>query len=219
MAVLRSTAEKWKEVTGCFLAEGWGLTEASPLLTWNPLDGTGKAGSIGFPLASTDLRIVDDDGLPVKTGEIGEIQAAGPQIMKGYFNRPKATKEAIVNGWLNTGDIGYMDKHGFFYITDRKKDMIIISGFNVYPNEIEDYLAYHPKIKELAVIGIPDAKSGEAVKAFVVKRDESLTEEEVIAYCRKGLVGYKVPRIVVFIDEVPKSTVGKLLRRELRDRE
>ena len=194
------------------------MTEASPFITWNPLDGSGKDGSVGFPIASTDLRIVDDEGKPLPAGEIGELQAAGPQIMKGYFNRPEATKEAIVDGWLNTGDIGYMDKHGFFYITDRKKDMIIISGFNVYPNEIEDYLAYHPKIKELAVVGIPNKKSGEAVKAFVVKKDDSLTEKEVISYSRKGLAGYKVPKFVEFIDEVPKSAVGKLLRRELRDR-
>jgi len=137
--------------------------------------------------------------------------------MKGYYKSPEATKDSIVDGWLNTGDIGYMDKKGFFYITDRKKDMILVSGFNVYPNEIEDYVSYHPKVLELAVVGVPHKKSGEAVKAFVVKKDPTLTKEEVIAYCREGLARYKVPKFVQFIDEVPKSNVGKLLRRKLRD--
>ncbi len=218
-AVQRAVAEKWKQVTGCALSEGYGMTEASPVITCNPLDGSTRLGSIGLPVPSTDVRIVNDSGEVVGLGEIGEIQAKGPQVMKGYYNRPEATAETIKDGWLCTGDIGKMDEEGFFYIVDRKKDMILVSGFNVYPNEIEDVLAMHPKVLESAAIGVPDAKSGEVVKVFVVKKDNSLTKDELINFARENLTGYKVPKQVEFLKELPKSNVGKILRRVLRDRE
>lgn len=216
-AVQPAIAELWKKVTGCFLAEGYGLTEASPVVTMNPLDGTGRLGYIGMPIPSCDVRIVDDNNQPLGIDAVGELQVKGPQVMKGYYNRPEATAEVIVDGWLCTGDIAVMDKDGYFKIVDRKKDMIIVSGFNVFPNEIENVLATHPKIMEAAVIGVPSAKSGEVPKAFVVKKDKSLTDKEVIAYCREQLTGYKVPKEVVFVDDLPKSNVGKILRKELRD--
>lgn len=217
MAVQRVVAEKWQSTTGAPLVEGYGMTESSPVATVNPLDGSGKLGSIGMPLPSTDLRIVDDNYRPLPTGETGEIQIKGPQVMKGYYNRPKETANAVKDGWLSTGDIGKMDEQGYFYIVDRKKDMILVSGFNVYPNEIEDVLAAHPKVLESAAVGIPDPKSGEVVKLFIVKKDASLTQEEIIEYCRKNLTGYKIPKEVVFKKELPKSNIGKILRRELRD--
>ncbi len=218
-AVQRAVAEKWKQVTGCALSEGYGMTEASPVITCNPLDGSTRLGSIGLPVPSTDVRIVNEAGEVVDLGETGEIQAKGPQVMKGYYNRPEATAETIKDGWLCTGDIGKMDEEGFFYIVDRKKDMILVSGFNVYPNEIEDVLAMHPKVLESAAIGVPDAKSGEVVKVFVVKKDASLTKDELIAFAREHLTGYKIPKQVEFLKELPKSNVGKILRRVLRDRE
>lgn len=218
MAVQRPVAEKWQQVTGCYLAEGYGMTEASPVITANPFTAdAGRLGSIGLPIPSTDVRIVDENGKIQGVGGVGEIQAKGPQVMKGYYNRPDATAETIVDGWLCTGDIGMMNEEGFFQIVDRKKDMILVSGFNVYPNEIEEVVAGHPKVLEAAAIGIPDAKSGEVVKLFVVKKDNSLSESELMDYCRENLTGYKIPKKIEFRKDLPKTNVGKILRRELRD--
>ncbi len=217
-AVQRAVAEKWKQITGCTLSEGYGMTEASPVITVNPLDGNARIGSIGLPVPSTDVRVVNDAGEVLGLDEAGEIQCKGPQVMKGYYNRPEATAETIKDGWLCTGDIGKMDKDGFFYIVDRKKDMILVSGFNVYPNEIEDVLAMHPKVLESAVVGVPDEKSGEVVKAYVVKKDPSLTKDELINFTRQHLTGYKIPKHVEFLKELPKSNVGKILRRLLREK-
>ncbi len=218
MAVQRVVAEKWKEVTGCNLSEGYGLTESSPVATVNPIDETGQIGTIGIPVPSTDMRIANEEDQPLAVGEVGEIQIKGPQIMKGYYNRPEETSNTLSpDGWLRTGDIGLMQPDGFFKIVDRKKDMILVSGFNVYPNEIEDVLAMHPKILEVAAIGVPDEKSTEAVKVFIVKKDKSLTEKEVREYCTEQFTGYKKPKHIVFRDELPKTNVGKILRRALRD--
>lgn len=220
MALQRPVAERWQKLTGCFLAEGFGMTECSPVASANPFDGKmGRLGTIGLPLPSTDMRIVDEQGQVLEPGGIGEIQVKGPQVMKGYYNRPDATAQTIVDGWLCTGDIGKMDEDGFFQIVDRKKDMILVSGFNVYPNEIEEVIAGNPKVLEVAAIGIPDEKSGEVVKVFVVKKDQSLTEKELIAYCRDNLTGYKIPRTVEFRKDLPKTNVGKILRRALREEE
>ena len=220
MAVQKPVAEKWQQVTGCFLAEGYGMTESSPVITVNPIDGSGRLGTIGMPVPSTEVRIADEHGIAQSAGEIGEIQVRGPQVMKGYYNRPDATAETIVGGWLKTGDIGVMSADGFFRIVDRKKNMIVVSGFNVYPSEIEEVLAEHPKVLESAAIGLPDEKSGEVVMIYVVKRDKSLTEKELIAFCRENLTGYKIPKHCKFIEEseMPKSTVGKILHRVLRER-
>jgi long-chain acyl-CoA synthetase len=217
MAVQKAVAEKWQQITGCYLSEGYGMTESSPVATSNPYDGSGKIGSIGIPLPSTDLRIVDDQGNVVGPNQIGEIQIKGPQVMKGYYNNPEETAKTIVDGWLITGDIGLMHEDGYFQIVDRKKDMILVSGFNVYPNEVEDVIATHPKVLEVAAVGVEDAKSGEAVKVFIVKRDKSLSKEEVIAHCKENLTAYKVPRMVEFRDELPKTNVGKILRRVLKE--
>jgi long-chain acyl-CoA synthetase len=218
MAVQKVVAEKWQAVTGCYLAEGYGMTETSPCASVNPVDGTGHVGSIGMPLPSTDMRIVSDAGDPLPIGETGEIQIKGPQVMLGYYNRPEATAESIKDGWMSTGDIGLMDADGYFKIVDRKKDMILVSGFNVYPNEIEDVLMLHPKVLEAAAVAVKDSKSGEVPKVFVVKKDQSLTEAEVLEHCRANLTGYKVPKYVTFMAELPKTNVGKILRRELRDK-
>ena len=219
MAVQRPVAEAWQKLTGIPLSEGYGLTESSPCASMNPLDGTERIGSIGLPMSSTDMRVWhEDENRLATTEERGEIHIKGPQVMKGYLNRPEATAEVMTaDGWLMTGDIGMMSEDGFFCIVDRNKDMILVSGFNVYPNEVEDVLAGHPKILELAAIGIPSEKSGEVVKVFVVKKDKSLTEAEVIAYARENMTGYKVPKVVEFRDELPKSNVGKILRRMLRE--
>ena len=219
MAIQRAVAERWQQVTGCQLTEGYGMTESSPVLCVNPVDDTMRLGTIGMPVPSTDVRIADEKGDPLPPGpdNVGEIQARGPQIMKGYWQRPDATAETIKNGWLCTGDMGFMHTDGYFQIVDRKKDMILVSGFNVYPNEIEDVLALNPKVLESAAIGVPDEKSGEVVKVFVVKKDPSLTEAEVIAHCRENLTGYKVPKKVVFRESLQKTNVGKILRRELRE--
>ncbi|MEY3367051.1 MAG: hypothetical protein RI973_206 [Bacteroidota bacterium] len=217
MAVQKAVAERWQKVTGKPLVEGFGMTECAPVASVNPLDGSGKLGSIGMPVPSTEMRIVDDNGQPVPVGTVGEIQVKGPQVMKGYYNRPEATTQTIKDGWLCTGDIGLMHEDGYFQIVDRKKDMILVSGFNVYPNEIEDVVITHPKVLECAAVGVPDEKSGELVKLFVVKKDPSLTEAEVLEHCRKDLTNYKVPRFVEFRKELPKTNVGKILRRELRD--
>lgn len=218
MAVQKVVAEKWKAVTGCDLAEGYGMTETSPCATVNPCDGSGKLGTIGLPLPSTDVRIVSDDGVPLSMGETGEIQIKGPQVMLGYYNRPEATAESVKDGWMSTGDVGLMDADGYFKIVDRKKDMILVSGFNVYPNEIEDVLVMHPKVLEAAAVAVKDAKSGEVPKVFVVKKDASLTEAELFEHCREHLTGYKNPKYIVFMDDLPKTNVGKILRRELRDK-
>jgi len=217
MAVQRSVAENWQRVTGCFLSEGYGMTEASPVVTVNPLDGSGRLGTIGLPLPSTDVRIVDEQGNVLAAEQVGEIQVKGPQVMKGYYNRVDETNNTIREGWLCTGDIGKMLPDGFFQIVDRKKDMILVSGFNVFPNEVEDVVSGHPKVLEVAAVGVPDKKSGEVVKVFVVKKDSSLTKDEVISYCRENLTGYKVPKQVEFRKELPKTNVGKILRRALRE--
>jgi len=220
MALQRPVAERWQKLTGCYLAEGYGMTEASPVVSANPFDGSiGRIGTIGLPIPSTDMRVADDQGNPLDVGEVGEIQVKGPQVMKGYYNRPDATAQTIVDGWLNTGDIGKMNEDGFFEIVDRKKDMILVSGFNVFPNEIEEVIAGHEKVLEVAAVGVPDAKSGEVVKVFIVKKDQSLKEKEVIEYCREHLTGYKIPKQVEFRKELPKTNVGKILRRKLREEE
>lgn len=217
MAVQRVVAEEWHKVTGAPLIEGYGMTESSPVATVNPIDGSGTIGSIGMPAPSTDLRIVDESGKPLPVGEVGEIQIKGPQVMKGYYNRPEATAETIKDGWLSTGDIGVADERGYFKIVDRKKDMILVSGFNVFPNEVEEEVVKHPKVLECAAVGMPDEKSGELVKLYVVKKDPSLTKEEIIEHCRSCMTGYKVPKAIEFRDDLPKTNVGKILRRKLRD--
>jgi long-chain acyl-CoA synthetase len=218
MAVQRAVAERWKKVTGSTLAEAYGLTETSPAVCINPLDLADYNGSIGLPVPSTEVNIQDDDGKRMATGETGELCVRGPQVMKGYWNRPEETAKMIdADGWLHTGDIARMDEKGFFYIVDRKKDMILVSGFNVYPNEIEDVVALMPGVLEVAAIGVPDEKSGEAVKLVIVKKDPALTEAAIRAHCREELTGYKQPRYVEFRDFLPKTNVGKILRRELRD--
>ena len=219
MAVQHSVAEEWQKVTGVALVEGYGLTETSPVLTANPVNDTEQIGTIGLPLPSTDVVIKDDEGNDVKQGEAGEICAKGPQVMRGYWQRPKETDDVFIDGWFRTGDIGVMEESGFFKIVDRKKEMINVSGFNVYPNEIEDVIASHAKVLEVAAIGVPDKKSTECVKVFIVKKDASLTEEEVIEHCKENLTGYKVPRYVEFKEDLPKSNIGKILRRILRDAE
>ncbi len=218
MALQGSVAQRWEEVTGKPVIEGYGLTESSPALSFNPL-GSGRLNSICIPVPSTEMKCVDDVGKDVPQGERGEIIARGPQIMKGYWNKPEETAKTIQNGWLLTGDIGVMEADGFFRVVDRKKDMILVSGFNVYPNEVEDVLAAHPGIDEVAVIGVPDGSSGEAVKAFITRTDESLTKDAVRAYCKEHLTNYKVPKLVEFREELPKSNVGKILRKDLRAEE
>ncbi|MEM9545919.1 MAG: AMP-binding protein [Bacteroidota bacterium] len=217
MAVQTAVSQKWKAITGTTLSEGYGLTEAAPVVTTNPIDGSARLGSIGLPIPSTDVRIADENGNVLPAGEVGELQVKGPQVMKGYYNKFKETEDMIKDGWLCTGDIATMDADGYFRIVDRKKDMILVSGFNVYPNEIEDVIAQHPKVLEVAAIGIPDEKSGEVVKVCVVKDDKSLTEDEVKNYCRENMTGYKVPKVVEFRDDLPKTNVGKILRRVLKE--
>ena len=217
MAVQRAVADKWKQVTGVTLAEAYGLTETSPAVCINPLDLRAYNGSIGLPVPSTNVCIKDDDGKMLPTGDVGELCVKGPQVMKGYWQRPEETDKVMdADGWLKTGDMARMDEQGYFYIVDRKKDMILVSGFNVYPNEVEDVIAMMPAVLEVAAIGIPDDKSGEAVKVFVVKKDPALTADQIKAFCRENLTGYKQPRFVEFRDELPKSNVGKILRKELR---
>jgi len=218
MAVQRAVAEKWKQVTGKPLIEAYGLTETSPAATINPLDIPAYTGAIGLPISSTEVAIRNDAGVDVPLGERGELCIRGPQVMKGYYNRPEETAKVIMpDGFLLTGDIAVMDETGFVRIVDRKKDMILVSGFNVYPNEVEDVVAQHPGVLEVAAVGVPHDKSGEAVKIFVVKKDPALTAEALIAHCREHLTGYKVPGQVEFRAELPKTNVGKILRRELRD--
>jgi len=218
MAVQKAVAVKWKLVTGKPLIEAYGLTETSPAATINPLDSADYTGAIGLPISSTEVTLRNDAGEDVPLGERGELCIRGPQVMKGYYNRPEETAKVITaDGFLMTGDIAVMDEKGFVRIVDRKKDMILVSGFNVYPNEVEDVVAQHPGVLEVAAVGVPHEKSGEAVKIFVVKKDAALTAEALIAHCREHLTGYKVPSQVEFRSELPKTNVGKILRRELRD--
>lgn len=218
MALQAAVAQKWETVTGKPVLQGYGLTETSPVLTFNPLGKT-RDGSIGIPVPGTMIACLDEAGKQVPQGETGEIAAFGPQIMAGYWNKAEETKGALRDGWFLTGDIGVMDPDGYFRIVDRKKDMVVVSGFNVYPNEIEDCLARHPGILEAAVIGVPDESTGEAVKAYVVKRDGGLSEADIRAHCKQHLTAYKVPKRVEFRDELPKSNVGKILRKDLRAEE
>jgi long-chain acyl-CoA synthetase len=218
MAVQRAVAERWKKVTGCTLAEAYGLTETSPAVCINPLDLKEYNGSIGLPVPSTDVAIWSEDGQPLPVGEAGELMVRGPQVMKGYWQRPEETAKVLgSDGWLHTGDIARMDEKGYFYIVDRKKDMILVSGFNVYPNEVEDVVMEHPGVLEVAAVGVADEHSGEVVKLFVVRKDPALSEEDLKEFCHDRLTGYKRPRQIEFRDELPKSNVGKILRRELRD--
>ncbi|MFM7194040.1 MAG: AMP-binding protein [Bacteroidota bacterium] len=217
MAVQDAVAIKWQQITGKPLVEGYGLSETSPVLCCNPLDGNQRRGTIGLPMSSTEVAIFDEDGNQLPQGSTGEICARGPQVMSGYWE--KDNNGVFFGDWFRTGDIGIMDEDGYFRIVDRKKDMIKVSGFNVFPNEIENVLAGHPKVLEVAAIGIPDEKSGETIKVFIVKRDESLTEQEVKDFCHQNLTNYKVPKFVAFRTELPKSNVGKILRRELKEAE
>lgn len=218
MALQKAVKDNWQKATGTDVIEGYGLTETSPVATCNPIDGTDRVGTIGLPLPDTEVMLMDEDGKEVtKTGEPGEICVRGPQVMQGYYNRPDETAKVIKDGWLYTGDIGTFDDDGFFKIVDRKKDMILVSGFNVYPNEVEDVIAKHPKVLEVAAIGAPDTHSGEVVKVVIVKKDETLTEKEVVDFARQSLTNYKVPKHVEFRTELPKTNVGKVLRRALRD--
>lgn len=217
MSVQKATAERWLKVTGKPLVQAYGLTETSPAATINPLDMTEFNGAIGLPISSTYVKIVDDNGQALPINEVGEILIKGPQVMKGYWERPEETTNVFDSeGYLRTGDMGYMDEKGFVFLVDRKKDLIIVSGFNVYPNEVEDVAATHPGILEVAAVGVDNGPAGELVKLFVVRKDENLTEAEIIAHCRKDLTNYKVPKKVAFVSELPKNNVGKILRRELR---
>ncbi|HMA89693.1 MAG TPA: long-chain-fatty-acid--CoA ligase [Burkholderiales bacterium] len=218
MAVQKAVADRWQQVTGTVLLEGYGLTETSPVATMNPFDLKGYSGSIGVPIPSTDIEIRDDAGKTLAVGETGEICIKGPQVMAGYWQRPDETAKVLAaDGFLRTGDIGVMDDKGFVRIVDRKKDMILVSGFNVYPNEVEQVVALHPGVLECAAIGVPDEHSGEVVKLFVVKKDPALTEQDVLEHCKRELTGYKRPKYVEFRTELPKTNVGKILRRALRD--
>jgi long-chain acyl-CoA synthetase len=219
MAIQKAVAEKWKDVTGNLLVEGYGLTESSPVACANPFDGRARIGTIGVPVASTEMKLCDENGVEVAIGERGEINIKGPQVMQGYYNLPEETANVLKDGWLRTGDVAVMAEDGFFTIVDRIKDMIIVSGFNVYPNEVEDVIAMMPKVLEVAAIGVPDAKSTEAVKVFIVKRDPSLTEQEIRGFCEENMTGYKKPKHITFRDDLPKTPVGKILRRALREEE
>jgi len=220
MAVQKSVAEEWKEVTGCPLIEAYGLTETSPAACINPITDTDYNGTIGLPISSTEGCLKDEDGNMVPVGERGELCIRGPQVMKGYWQREEATANTIdSDNWLHTGDIAVMDEHGYFTIVDRLKDMILVSGFNVYPNEIENVLVSHPGILEVGAIGVPDEHSGEIVKVFIVAKDKSLTEDDVKQFCRENFTGYKRPKLIAFVDDLPKSNVGKILRRELREQD
>ena len=218
MAVQKAVADNWQRVTGCLLTQAWGLTETSPAACINPFDVKEFNGSIGLPISSTEISIRDDEGRELGINEVGEICVRGPQVMREYWNRPEETAKVLSpDGWLRTGDIGRVDEQGFVYIEDRKKDMILVSGFNVYPNEVESVVVTHPDVLEAAAVAQPDERSGEVVALFVVRKDPALTEKAIIEHCRKELTGYKVPKHVYFRDELPKTNVGKILRRALRD--
>ena len=219
MALQRAVAERWKAVTGKPVVEGYGLTETSPIVAVNPLTIDDYTGAIGLPMPSTDIAIRDTEGRDVLPGEPGELCVKGPQVMAGYWNRPDETAKVMTDdGYLRTGDIARVDERGYIFIVDRQKDMIIVSGFNVYPNEIEDVVMTHPGVHEVGAVGVPDVKSGEAVKIVVVRKDEKLTDAEIIAHCRQYLTGYKTPRQVEFRDTLPRTPIGKILRRELREK-
>ena len=219
MAVQSGTAKLWLEKTGCPIVEGYGLSETSPSATCNPVDSTAYSGNIGLPMPNTELKLLDDDGNEVPAGTPGEIAIRGPQVMAGYWQRPDETAKVMTaDGFFRTGDIGTVDERGYFKIVDRKKDMILVSGFNVYPNEVEDVVSLMPGVLECAAVGVPDAKAGEAVKLFIVRSDPATAEAEVRAYCEANLTGYKRPKFIEFRTELPKSPVGKILRRELRDK-
>lgn len=217
MALQVAVAHRWMKMTGTRLVEGYGLTETSPVACVNPINGGDKVGTIGLPIPNTEIKLCDDDGKEVALGQPGEIWIKGPQVMRGYWHQPEETARVMApGGWFKSGDIGVFDSDGYIKIVDRKKDMILVSGFNVYPNEIEDVIAHHPKVLEVAAVGVPDAKSTEVVKVFVVAKDPSLTEAELMAFCKENLTGYKLPRHIEFRKDLPKSPVGKILRRELR---
>ncbi|MCX2887194.1 long-chain-fatty-acid--CoA ligase [Pseudomonas sp. LB-090624] len=217
-ALVKATAERWEAITGCRIVEGYGLTETSPVASTNPYGQLARLGTVGIPVAGTAFKVIDDDGNELPLGERGELCIKGPQVMKGYWQQPEATAQALdADGWFKTGDIAVIDPDGFTRIVDRKKDMIIVSGFNVYPNEIEDVVMGHPKVANCAAIGVPDERSGEAVKLFVVPREGGLSVEELKAYCKANFTGYKVPKHIVLRDSLPMTPVGKILRRELRD--
>jgi long-chain acyl-CoA synthetase len=220
MALQKSVASRWTEVTKTCILEAYGLTETSPAVTINPMYLDKYNSSIGLPLPSTEVSIRDEDERETNIGESGEVCVKGPQVMKGYWNRPDETAKVFTHdGFLKTGDIGRMDEEGFIYLVDRKKDMIVVSGFNVYPNEVEQIIGLHPAVLEVGVVGVMDQDSGEKVKACIVKRDPDLTAEAVIAHCREHLTAYKVPKIIEFYDDLPKTNVGKILRRELKTKE
>ena len=219
MATQKVVANKWKEITGSPLVDGYGLTETSPVVVINPLDGTNKIGSVGLPLPNTDVKFIDDDNNEVGIGERGEICVKGPQVMKGYWKRPDETNEVMDGDWLKTGDIAVIDEDGFIQIVDRKKEMVLVSGFNVFPNEVEHVISSHPKVLEVGVIGVPDKKTTEAVKAVIVKKDDSLTPEEIKLHCKEKLTNYKCPKHISFTDELPKSNVGKILRRIIKEKD
>ncbi|WP_207281192.1 long-chain-fatty-acid--CoA ligase [Pseudomonas sp. FW300-N2F2] len=217
-ALIKATAERWQQLTGCGITEGYGLTETSPVASANPYGGKSRLGTVGMPVPGTLMKVINDDGVEQPLGERGELCIKGPQIMKGYWNKPEATAEVLDSeGWFKSGDIAVIDPDGFVRIVDRKKDMIIVSGFNVYPNEIEDVVMAHPKVANCAVIGVPDERSGEAVKLFVVAREAGVSLEELKAYCKENFTGYKIPKHIVLRDSLPMTPVGKILRRELRD--
>jgi long-chain acyl-CoA synthetase len=217
MSLQASVAERWRELTGTPIVEGYGLTESSPVLTFNPLTGLSKDGTTGIPVPSTEIKCIDDAGNEVAVGEPGEVIARGPQIMLGYWQRPEDTAKTLKDGWLHTGDVATMDADGYFTIVDRTHDMIIVSGFNVYPNEIEEQIAAVPGVLEVGVIGVPDEKSGERVRAYIKATVPAPSKEEIVAHCRANLAAYKIPQDVIFVDDLPKSPIGKILRRTLRD--
>jgi long-chain acyl-CoA synthetase len=219
MAVQKVVAEKWEGLTGCPLVEGYGLSETSPVLSCNPIDGTHQIGTIGLPVPGTEMGVFDENGNKVKINEPGEICARGHQVMKGYWNREEETRNAFFTDWFRTGDIGIMREDGFFKIVDRKKDMILVSGFNVYPNEIEEVVVQHKGVFEVAAIGIPDEKTGEAIKLFITKKDPDLSKEEILQHCKENLTRYKIPKQIEFLKELPKSNVGKIIRRILREQQ
>jgi long-chain acyl-CoA synthetase len=215
-ALQRAVAERWSRITGTRIAEGYGLTESSPVVCFNPLEGLHKPDSIGIPVPGTEVRLVDDAGAPVAAGQPGELVVRGPQVMSGYWQQPEETARTLRDGWLHTGDIAVVDEDGYFRIVDRKKDVILVSGFNVYPNEVEEVIAQLDAVLEVAVIGVPDERSGEAVRACIVLQQDGLTEEQVRAHCKRFLTDYKVPRSVEFRAEMPKSPIGKILRKDLK---
>jgi acyl-CoA synthetase (AMP-forming)/AMP-acid ligase II len=217
MAASEGTAKRWQEVTNCAMVEGWGMSETCAIGTNNPVDAKQFSGNIGLPLPSIEIAIKDDEGHSLATGQSGEICIKGPNVMTGYYNQPEETSKAFTaDGFMRTGDIGIMDAHGYTQIVDRKKDMILVSGFNVFPNELENVISLCPGVVECAAVGIPDEKQGESIKVFVVRSDVTLTEEDIASYCRENLTGYKHPKYIEFRDELPKTNVGKVLRRELR---